>query len=188
MSRTTRPCRTGTSSSANWTLCVMATRSFAHPAGFRLLPRQRRSYGGWGRALSSSPSRMGSSSFLGKQWASQAPSAQSKPAPCKPPPNSSPQARLKSKTRIKASTSRCRVTASSCFSSRPPSLATRSGSSWTKTALDHSWGQGLPINGVEPSRVVEFGGDKGARTPGLFHAMEALSQLSYIPTHRKPLY
>ena len=30
--------------------------------------------------------------------------------------------------------------------------------------------------------VYALGGDRGARTPDLLHAMQALSQLSYIPT------
>jgi len=32
---------------------------------------------------------------------------------------------------------------------------------------------------------VLCGGDRGARTPDLLHAMQALSQLSYIPTSEK---
>jgi hypothetical protein len=47
------------------------------------------------------------------------------------------------------------------------------GDSWT---LFGKWALRIP------SCDLELGGDKGARTPDLLHAMQALSQLSYIPT------
>ncbi len=38
------------------------------------------------------------------------------------------------------------------------------------------------VVGATKLRGLKSGGDDGIRTRGLFHAMEALSQLSYIPT------
>jgi hypothetical protein len=32
--------------------------------------------------------------------------------------------------------------------------------------------------------VPKYGGDKGSRTPDLLNAIQALSQLSYIPTNK----
>ena len=39
-----------------------------------------------------------------------------------------------------------------------------------------------------PCGLVVFGGDKRDRTADLLNAIQALSQLSYTPMYRKPLY
>ncbi len=48
---------------------------------------------------------------------------------------------------------------------------------------DYSASPAMLLHGGTKKTDTKIGGDKGIRTPGLLHAKQALSQLSYTPTN-----